>query len=221
MTFANQLFSYFPLLMTILTFAALGVFAHDTTVFTLLLVLAVLYVFPPIVQRILLRWTPLKPGISVIDSKTFSPWLAMHHIQGFYDALPQLESLLRVIPGFYSMWLRLWGSRVGYGVEWPVRMQVLDRSLMDIGNRVVFSRSVQLAAHLRSKSEAGGGASKVLVRVVRIGGSAFIGAGVRTLPGASVPGNASVPEHARIGVNEMFGSGPHHPAPEEATFAAG
>ena len=55
MTFANQLFSYFPLLMTILTFAALGVFAHDTTVFTLLLVLAVLYVLPPIVQRIMLR----------------------------------------------------------------------------------------------------------------------------------------------------------------------
>src|SRR5262249_28731800 len=153
MTFANQLFSYFPLLMTVLTFAALGEFAHGPSVFALLLVLGVLYVFPPIVQRIVLRWTPLKQGVSVIDAKTFSPWLAMHHIQGFYDALPQLESLLRVIPGFYSMWLRLWGSRVGYGVEWPVRMQVLDRSLMDIGNRVVFSRSVELVANLRSKSE--------------------------------------------------------------------
>ncbi len=69
-------------------------------------------------MRIMLRWAPLKPGVSLIDERTFSPWLASHHIQAFYDALPFLESLLRVIPGFYSLWLRMWGSRVGYGVEW-------------------------------------------------------------------------------------------------------
>jgi hypothetical protein len=219
MTGFNQLFSYFPLLMTILTFAALGDFAHSPSVLSLLLLLGVLYVLPPFVQRILLRWTPIRPGVSAIDYKTFSPWLATHHIQAFYDALPQLESLLRVIPGFYSMWLRLWGSRVGYGVEWPISMQVLDRSLMDIGNRVVFSRGVELVAHVRSKSESGSGASKVLVRQVRIGGSAFVGPGTRTGPGASIPGSASVPAQTVIGVNELFGAGPHHPAPEEAAFA--
>jgi len=217
MSGANRLYSYFPLLMTFLTFAALGEFAHAPSAFTVILPLAVLYIFPPIVQRILLRWAKLKIGVSTIDSKNFSPWLAMHHIQAFYDALPQLESLLRVIPGFYSMWLRLWGSRVGYGVEWPVRMQVVDRSLMDIGNRVVFSRGVELAAHLRNKSEGGG--SKVLVRQVRIGGGAFIGAGVRTGPGASIAPNAAVPAQALVGVNELYGSGPHHPVPEEAAFA--
>jgi hypothetical protein len=219
MTGANQLFSYFPLLMTFLAFAALGDFAHAPSVFTVILPLAVLYIFPPLVQRILLRWTPLRAGVSAFDSKTFSPWLAMHHIQAFYDALPQLESLLRVIPGFYSMWLRLWGSRVGYGVEWPVRMLVVDRSLMDIGNRVVFSRAVELAAHVRSKSEGGGGGSKVLVRQVRIGSAAFLGPGVRTGPGATIAPNASVPAQTVVGVNELFGSGPHHPAPEEAAFA--
>ena len=71
----------------------------------------------------------------------------------------------------------MWGSRVGYGVEWPVRMDVLDRSLMDIGNRVVFSREVELAAHVRKKTDGGG--SRVLVRHVRIGSYAFIGAGAR------------------------------------------
>ncbi|MBS0383859.1 MAG: acyl transferase, partial [Proteobacteria bacterium] len=127
----NRLFSYFPLLMTVATFAALGVFARVPSPWSLLLVFAVIYILPPVVQRVMFRWAPLKLGVSTIDDRSFSSSLAAHHIQAFYDALPQLESLLRVIPGFYSMWLRLWGSRVGYGVEWPVRMDVLDRNLMD------------------------------------------------------------------------------------------
>jgi acetyltransferase-like isoleucine patch superfamily enzyme len=214
----NRLFSYFPLLMTVATFAALGVFARDPSIWTLLLLLSVLYVVPPIVQRVMFRWAPLKLGVSTIDERKFSSWLAAHHIQAFYDALPQLESLLRVIPGFYSMWLRGWGSRVGYGVEWPVRLSVFDRNLMDIGNRVVFSRGVELSAHCRNKMEQA--TSRVLLREVHIGSHAFLGAGARLDAGASIPSNASVPEHAVVGVNITFGGTAHHPAPEDAEFAA-
>jgi hypothetical protein len=128
-------------------------------------VLLVIYFVPPMVQRVMLRWAPLKQGVSEIDGRKFSPWLASHHIQAIYDALPFLESLLRVFPGFYSMWLRMWGSRIGYGVEWPVRMDVLDRGSMDIGNRVSSTREVELAAHVRQKTD--GGRSRVLVRTVR------------------------------------------------------
>src|SRR5690242_15747852 len=104
----NRLFSYFPLLMTVATLAAVAAFAHDASIWTLLLLFAVLYILPPTVQRVMFRWSPLKLGVSTIDDRSFSSWLAASHIQAFYDALPQLESLLRVIPGFYSMWLRLW-----------------------------------------------------------------------------------------------------------------
>ena len=214
----NRLFSYFPLLMTVATFAALGVFARDPSIWTTLLVAAVIYLAPPLVMRIMFRWAPLKLGVSTIDDRSFSSWLAAHHIQAFYDALPYLESLLRVIPGFYSMWLRLWGSRVGYGVEWPVRMDVLDRNLMDIGNRITFSHEVELSAHCRNKMATA--ASRILVREVRVGSHAFIGTGARLDAGAAVPSNASVPEHAVIGVNMTFGGAAHHPAPEDAEFAA-
>ncbi len=213
----NRLFSYFPLLMTVATFAALGVFARDPSIWTTLLVAAVIYIVPPLVMRIMFRWAPLKLGVSTIGDRLFSPWLAAHHIQAFYDALPYLESLLRVIPGFYSMWLRLWGSRVGYGVEWPVRMDVLDRNLMDIGNGVTFSHEVELSAHCRNKVETA--ASRILVREVHIGSHAFIGTGARLDAGAAIPSNASVPEHAVIGVNMTFGGSVHHPAPEDAEFA--
>jgi acetyltransferase-like isoleucine patch superfamily enzyme len=217
MTAADRLFSYFPLLMTVLSFAALGVFAQWPSLWSAILLLFVVYFVPPIAQRWMLRWAKLKDGVSEIDGRKFSAWLATHHIQAFYDALPYLESLLRVLPGFYSMWLRLWGSRVGYGVDWPVRMDVLDRSLMDIGNRVVFAREVELCAHVRKKTD--GGRTRVLVRGVRIGSHAFIGAGTRIGPGASIPSNASVPEMTMVGVNEAYGDAVRHHEQAEAEFA--
>jgi hypothetical protein len=217
MTAVDRLFSYFPLMTTAASIAALGVFAAWPSGWTVLLLFFVLYIGPPIVQRIMLRWAPLNQGVTAIDGRKFSPWLACHHIQAFYDAIPYLESLLRVIPGFYSMWLRLWGSRIGYGVEWPVRMDVFDRNLMEIGNRVVFSRDVELYAHVRQKLEGAG--SRVLVRTVRIGGYAFIGAGARIGPGASVPHNANVPALTVVGVNEAYGEAVRHPEKDEAQFA--
>lgn len=217
MTAADRLFSYFPLMMTAAAFAALALLAAWPSLWTIVLLIFVLYLFPPMFQRIMFRWAPLKTGIACIDGRKFCPWLASHHIQAFYDALPYLESLLRVFPGFYSMWLRMWGSRVGYGVEWPVRMDILDRGLMDIGNRVVFSRRVELGAHARKKTE--GGRSRVLVRTVRIGSYAFLGPRVRVGAGASVPSNASVPELTVVGVNEVFGDAVRHHEPVEAEFA--
>ncbi len=217
MTTADRLFSYFPLLMTMLSLAALGVFAQWPSLWSAMLLLFVVFFVPPLVQRVTLRWAPLKQGVNEIDGRKFSPWLATHHIQAIYDALPFLESLLRVFPGFYSMWLRLWGSRIGYGVEWPVRMDVLDRGLMDVGNRVMFSREVELAAHVRRKTD--GGRSRVLVRTVRIGSYAFIGANSRIGAGASVPSNASVPELTSVGVNEVFGDAVRHHEQAEAEFA--
>lgn len=203
--------------MTVLSFMALGVFGRWPTGWSLLLIIFVLYVVPPIVLRILLRWAPTEPGVSTIDDRRFSSWLAAHHIQAFYDALPQLEALLRVIPGFYSMWLRMWGARVGYGVEWPVRMDILDRNLIEIGNRVVFAREVEIASHVRKKTE--GGASRLMVRPVRIGGYSFIGAGVRVCPGANIPANANVPERRIVDVNETYGETVRHHEEAEAEFA--
>ena len=217
MTAWDRLFSYFPLIMFAIGLAALGVFAAWPSLWGALPLIFVIYFLPPMVQRIMFRWAPLKHGVACIDGRAFCPWLAAHHIQAIYDALPFLESLLRVFPGFYSMWLRMWGSRVGYGVEWAVRMDVLDRSLMDIGNRVVFAREVELAAHVRQKMDGAG--SRVLVRPVRIGSHAFIGAGARVGPGASIPSNANVPALAVVGVNESFGGAARHPEKEEAQFA--
>jgi len=218
MSAANRLFSYFPLILTAASFAALGVFSAWPSGWSALLLVFVLYLLPPMILRIVYRWARLKHGVVAINSKSFCPWLASHHIQAFYDALPYLESLLRVIPGFYSAWLRMWGSRVGYGVEWPVRMDVLDRDQMEIGNRVVFAREVELSAHVRRKTDGEG--LRVLVRPPRIGSYAFVGAGARVGPGAVIPHNVSVPPLTVVDVNATFGeTRRHHPDRAEAEFA--
>ncbi|MBN8605607.1 MAG: hypothetical protein J0L81_01680 [Caulobacterales bacterium] len=217
MTAADRLFSYFPLMMTVAALIALGVFAQWPSIWSGLLLVLVIYVLPPLVQRVMFRWAPLKQGVACIDGRSFCPWLAAHHIQAFYDALPYLEALLRVIPGFYSMWLRMWGSRVGYGVTWPVRMDVIDRHLMEIGNRVTFDREVELVAHVRQKAEGAG--SRVLVRIVRVGSHSFLGARVRVGPGATIPHNANIPAMTVVGVNETYGEIARHPDKDEALFA--
>jgi hypothetical protein len=215
MTALNRLYSYFPLLLTLAASLALAALAAWPSGWTIFLLVAVIYLLPPLFLRILLRWSPITIGVSKIDGRKFSAWLAAHQIQAFYDALPFLEALLRVIPGFYSMWLRLWGSRIGYGVEWSVNVSVLDRNLMNIGNRVVFSRQVELSAHVRRKTEGG---SLVLVRPVHIGGYAFVGAGAQVGPGASIPSNANVAPLAIVDVNEVYGEGERHPSSDEAQF---
>jgi hypothetical protein len=57
------------------------------------------------------------------------------------------------------------------------------------------------------------------VRTVRVGSHAFIGAGSRLSPGASVPSNASVPEMTNVGVNEVYGDAVRHHEQAEAEFA--
>ena len=73
MTPADRLFSYFPLMMTVASLTALGVFAQWPSLWSAALLIFVIYFMPPMVQRIMFRWAPLKHGISPIDGRTFSP----------------------------------------------------------------------------------------------------------------------------------------------------
>ena len=64
MTAWDRVFSYFPLMMVAATFAALGVFAQWPGGWSVLLVFFVMYLLPPMVQRVMFRWAPLKLGVS-------------------------------------------------------------------------------------------------------------------------------------------------------------
>jgi hypothetical protein len=196
MTFGGRLVSFFPFAMIVASIAAVAVFAAWPNLWSAMLVIAVLYLPAPIALRIHEGYRPLDEGESRLDGPDYSPWWASHQFQVFYDALPFLEAALRIVPGLYSLWLRLWGSRIGYGVHWPPGLHVLDRSLLEVGNRVVFGRNVEISAH-RTRRQ--GDALSLLIKKVRVGNSSFIGEGARLGPGAVVASGEIVAAGATLG----------------------
>ncbi len=129
---------------------------------------SLLYLLPLIPARILresLRKSP--PEIS-ISSADFLKWWACFQCQVLFLRFPALEEIIRLIPGCYSLWLRLWGSRIGKLTYWAPRTSVLDRGFLDIGGNVVFGAGVKLNPHVMEKG-------KLLLATVKIGDRSLIG----------------------------------------------
>lgn len=130
--------------------------------------LAFLYILPLIPARILresLRNSP--PEIS-FGSADFLKWWACFQCQVLFLRFPALEEIIRLIPGCYSLWLRLWGSRIGRLTYWAPRTSILDRGFLDIGDNVIFGAGVNLNPHVMEKG-------KLLLAPVKIGDRALIG----------------------------------------------
>jgi hypothetical protein len=159
------------------------------------------YFVPVLVYRLFVAVYPLEPGLSNMAERRFSPWWATHQIQLLYTAVPVLEALLRLIPGAYSAWLRLWGSRIGASVYWTPRMEIHDRGLLNIGDRVVFGHKVELYGHTVTPKR-----DRLLLYtgLVTVGSGAFVGAGSRLAPGVVVSPSAVVPILTDLYMNAKF-----------------
>lgn len=179
MTLASWFYAFIPTLF--IAAVALSVYLRSIPC-----AVAVLYLVPPLLHRTL----TVKPGLYDLRQRKFNAWWASHQLQQLYIAVPALEALLRVVPGAYSAWLRLWGSRIGSSVHWTPRMELLDRALLEVGDGVVFGHKVELYGHtVMPKGE------RLLLYVdrVRIGAGVFVGAGSRLAPGVVVEDGAVLP----------------------------
>lgn len=136
--------------------------------------LIALFLLPPLLVRLLLWVVPIPHGSHRIGSRAFLIWWATAQCQMLFCRLPFLEEMLRLVPGVYSMWLRLWGARIGRLTFWSPGLRVLDRSFLKIGNDVVFGAGVRLNAHIIARDESNG---ELLLHVadIEIGDAAHIG----------------------------------------------
>ncbi len=100
-------------------------------------------------------------------------WWALCNLQILYCRLPFLEETLRLVPGLYSFWLRLWGSKIGRLTYWAPGTMVLDRSFLDIGNDVIFGAGVRLNPHVLTQKN--GQEFELSLADVKIGDQALIG----------------------------------------------
>ncbi len=202
MSLASRAAALFPVLLFCLcAHAGLMIIEHPGSV-SLAWSLAVLYLVPLAAYRLHEALAPLKPGVSFLDGEKYSTWWGGHAIQSVYVAFPFLEAALRLVPGAYSAWLRLWGSKIGRGVYWTPRVEVHDRALLDVGDGVVFGHKIELYGHTVKATK--GARLLLYVRKVTIGAGAFIGAGSRMAPGVVVEDGAAVPILTDLFPNKKF-----------------
>jgi len=150
-----------------------------------------LYALPLLAFRMLNVFRPLREQRSYLDGGRYSAWWGSHQLQRLYIGIPQLESFLQLTPGAFSLWLRLWGSRIGRRVHWTPRVEIADRSMLAVGDDVVFGHKVECYAHAIKPSSRG--RLILLVRRITIGNGVFLGAGVRIGPGVRIDDATFVP----------------------------
>lgn len=187
MTVRGRLIRLFPLLLLALGATLAIQFVREPSLAGFLSLLFAWYLLAPLCFRLHNWFCPLREGREdLADPRKYSAWWASQQFQIVYTMIPQLEMFLRLVPGAYSAWLRLWGSRIGRGVMWTPVVEVMDRSLLEIGDHVLVGHEVAMVAHTVMPK----GAKHILhVARIRVGDGAFIsgrsglGLGARVAPG--------------------------------------
>jgi hypothetical protein len=132
-----------------------------------------IYLVPPLLVRLLFSLRPVTAGSYPLDGAEFLRWWTSAQAQILFCRFPFFEELLRMVPGLYSAWLRLWGARVGRLTYWAPGLCILDRSLLEIGDDVIFGAGVRLNPHVIAEDETG--ATRLHLGTVRIGAGCRVG----------------------------------------------
>lgn len=160
------------------------------------LALAVLYLAPPLASRAASLFVPLPEGRFDVGSREFLRWWFHAQWQVIFNRFPFLEEGLRMVPALYSLWLRLWGSRVGALVYWTAGVTVLDRPCLQIGDRVVFGAGVVMTPHTLMPD-----ASRRLmlsIGPIVVGSDSLVGGGAVLAPGVKIGPGELVPAFSRL-----------------------
>jgi hypothetical protein len=157
----------------------------------LILTPVLLYLLPPIVVRAAIAWRPFTTGRIEPGSPAFLQWWHTAQWQIVFNRFPLLEEAIRMVPGVYSAWLRLWGADIGSLVYWAPGVVILDRPLVRVGDRVIFGMGVRLNPHALAPDDRG--RITLALAPVTIGRDALIGGYSLLLPGCRVDDGAITP----------------------------
>ena len=205
MTLLSRVLAFFPGLIVGFAIGSFLWLCISTTWPILLLrfglFLFVLYGLPLLTYRIHNHFHKIPEGISYLRGEKYSPWWGAHQIQSIYIALPALETVLRILPGVFSVWLRLWGAQVGKQVYWGSIGEISDRGLLRVGDRALIGHRVGLYAHIIKPKRDN---LLLYVKAIEIGEGAFVGsgsslgAGVVLTPGAYLESGSEVHPNKKV-----------------------
>ena len=115
--------------------------------------LCCLYLVPVLCTRIALAVHPLRN----VKVKTYTAdhyvWWFTFCTQTLFLRFPFLEEALRTVPALYSLWLRLWGSKIGKLVYWTPGTFILDRPFLIIGDHAGLGLGTRLCSHIHVGDE--------------------------------------------------------------------
>mgnify|MGYP000155062346 CR=1 FL=1 len=138
-----------------------------------LIAITVLYLLPPLLARFILTGLPIRSTRINTGSREFLIWWGLANLQALFVRFAFLEELLRLIPGVYSLWLRLWGAKLGKLIYWAPGTIILDRSFLNIGDAVVFGAGVRLNPHVIAADSSN--EEQLLLADIVIGSNCVIG----------------------------------------------
>lgn len=195
MTLGGRLVTLFPAIYLIAVSAWVFKMLHAFVWYDFLVLIGLVYLFPLLVHRIHFLFFPFGDGYWVLSEKKYNPWWASHMFQYPFIACPWIESLIHFFPGLYSLWLRAWGSKIGKGVFWTPRVEIIDRGLVEIGDYVVVGHIATMCSHMVADIE---GQPALVVKKIIIGEKSFVGADSQFGPGAVVPPKTRVKVKTRL-----------------------
>jgi hypothetical protein len=131
-------------------------------------------------------------------------WLLYYQLQSVYTHFSFFERSLRLVPGFYSAWLRLWGSKIGRKVNWTAECQIVDRGHLEVGDRVFFGNRCYVSAHALKKK---GNRYFLFVKKIKIGSDTMISYSAHLGPGVVIGSRAHIEVGAGLYPNTRVGDG--------------
>ncbi len=153
--------------------------------------LILLYLFPPLACRITSLLFAPQSGRHPVSTGAFLRWWLSAQWQIIFNRLPMLEELLRLVPGLYGVWLRLWGAKIGSLVYWSPGVAVIDRAFLRIGNRVVLGSGARLNPHVMVPGKRG--EAQLWLAPITLGDDVLVGGYCLIVAGCMVPSGLSVP----------------------------
>lgn len=174
MTIAAKLITLFPAFHLCLTLSQVYYFINRGNFFFLFSSLFCLYFLPILLKNIHQLFFKIKIGESDIFAKSYCPWWTNHQLQMLYMSFPFIETSIRLIPGAYTVWLRLWGSRIGKNVYWTPGVTIYDRDLIEISDNCIIGEKALFVAHIISPRN---GRGILTIEPIKVEKNAFIGAG--------------------------------------------
>jgi hypothetical protein len=184
-----------------LAYVAAGVFAVATPTLSLgarlALALGWLYLLPPLLARLAMAVLGRPHGEFTPEARAYRTWWLLTQLQVIYGRVALLEEALRIVPGAYSLWLRLWGSKVSVLVLWSPGVMVTDRYLLQVAKGVVVGTRSTLGGHIATVD--GEGAYRLTVAPIVldegsvVGALAGVGPGCHVFPWETVPAGRLLP----------------------------